>query len=162
MSQNMGNRFLHAVHHADGQNVIQKLRVKVRRACRCAGDDLPRLRVQPQLHGDLPRRPAILHQRSVKHGQELRRHSAVDKAHLLSIAHGGAAGLGVDDDLHRLVEIGIFVHIHMADAGAGLDAGYGSPLHAGPDQPRAAPRDQQIHQTVGRHEDVGAFVAGVL
>ena len=56
----------------------------------------------------------------------------------------------------------VYKRQHMADAGAGLDAGYGSPLHAGPDQPRAAPRDQQIHQTVGRHEDVGAFVAGVL
>ena len=50
----------------------------------------------------------------------------------------------------------------MADAGAGLDAGYGRVLHAGADQPGAAAGDQQIDQSRCRHQLVRALTAGVL
>ena len=50
----------------------------------------------------------------------------------------------------------------MADAGTGLDAGYLGVLHAGADQPCAAPGNQQIHIAHGGHQGVGGGVGGVL
>ena len=50
----------------------------------------------------------------------------------------------------------------MADAGAGLDAGDGGVFHTGPDEARAAPGNEQVHQTLGLHELTGTVVAGVL
>ena len=50
----------------------------------------------------------------------------------------------------------------MADTGSGLDAGHRRLLHAGPDQSRPAPGDQQIHQPVRRHQNAGALMTGIL
>ena len=47
VSSDVGNGLVHAVHDLDGQNVIQKLGVKVLRACRDAGDDGRGALVQP-------------------------------------------------------------------------------------------------------------------
>ena len=84
------------------------------------------------------------------------------QAHFLGIAHAGAAGFGVLNDIHRHVQVGGFVHIYMADAGPGLDTGYRGVFHTGADQPGTAAGNQQIHQTVCRHQLVGGSVGSVL
>ena len=50
----------------------------------------------------------------------------------------------------------------MADTGTRLNAGHGGAGHAGPDQSRAAPGDQQVHQTLGGHDVRGRLVGGVV
>ena len=86
----------------------------------------------------------------------------MDQAHLLGVAHAGAAGLGVFDDVQGHAQLRLSVHVDMADAGAGLDAGDQGVLHTGADQPRAAPRDQQVHQPHGGHQLMGALAGGIL
>ena len=50
----------------------------------------------------------------------------------------------------------------MADAGPGLDTGHRGVFHTGADQPGTAAGNQQIHQTVCRHQLVGGSVGSVL
>ena len=84
------------------------------------------------------------------------------KAHFLGVAHAGAAGLGVLDDVQSFGKVGSVVYIDMADAGAGLDTGHLGVLNAGTDQPGTAARDQQIHIAYSGHQSVGRSVGGVL
>ena len=84
------------------------------------------------------------------------------QTHFLGVAHTGAAGLGVLNDVQRLVQIGSVVHVHMADAGAGLDAGDFGVLHTGADEPGTAAGDQQVHIAHSGHQGVGRSVGGVL
>ena len=95
-------------------------------------------------------------------GQELPGNGRVHKAHLLGVADAGAAGFCVLDDVQSFVQIGGVVYVHMADAGAGLDAGDLGVLNAGTDQPGTAARDQQIHIAYSGHQSVGRSVGGVL
>ena len=158
----MGHGLIYAVHHPHRQNVVQKLRVEVRLRCRGAGDDGRRTLIQPQLHRHGPGGLPVIHQRLLQHGQELLRHRLMHQTHLLGVAHRGATGLGVDDDGQCLLQIGVLIHIHMADTGTGLDTGNGGVLHTAADQARPATGDQQIHQPVGPHQIGGALVAGVV
>ena len=162
MGQHMGNGPVHAVHHRHRQNVVQKFRVEIGRRRRFAGDDGRCARIQPQLHRDLSRGGTVIHHRLFQHGQECVRHRGVHQQHLLGVAHGGTAGLGVHHDPQRLVQIGIFVHIDVTDAGTGLDAGHGGVFHTGADQAGAAPGDQQVHQSLGGHQLHGALAADIL
>ena len=158
----VGDGVVQTVHHRHSQNVIEKFGVEVRIRSRRTVDDGGGAAVKAQLHRLLPGGDTLVHQRPAQHRQELVRHGGMDKADLLGVADGGAAGLGVGDDPHRLFQIGGSVHVDMADAGARFDAGNGGVLHTGTDQSRAAPGDQQIHQPAGLHDVVGALVAGIL
>ena len=134
MGGNMGNRFAHTADALDRQNVVQKFRVEIRFARRCAGDDSLGHLVQPQLH--------LCADAVMELGKKFRCDFLVNQQHFLRVAHAGAAGFGIFDDGQGHVLIGAFIHIHMADAGAGGDAGDSGILHAGIDQSRAAPGDQ--------------------
>ena len=158
----VGNGLIYTVHHLDGKDIVQKLGVKVRRTGRCAGNDGGGACVQPQLYRQLARSHAVGAKTLRELWQKLLRNGRVHQTHLLGVAHGGAAGFGVNNDLHRLVQIGVFVHIHMADTGTGLDTGNGGVLHTAADQARPATGDQKIHQPVGPHQIGGALVAGVV
>ena len=159
---NVSDGLVHAVHELHGQDIVQKFGVEVLPAGGRSWDDRRGALVQPQLHGDLACGGSVIHQTLFQLGQEFRRHRAVYQQHLLGVAHGGAAGFGVLHDVQSHVQIGTVVHIHMADAGARLDAGHGGAGHAGPDQSRAAPGDQQVHQTLGGHDVRGRLVGGVV
>ena len=153
---------LHAVHDLDSQDVVQELGVKIRRACRGAGDDGGCTRVQPQLHRVQPLCRAVRAQPPGQLGQELCRNVTVHQAHLLRVADAGAAGLGVFDDVQRLILLGRSIHEDVADAGTGLDAGDFCVFHTGADEPGPSARDEQIHIAHRRHQGVGRGVGGVL
>ena len=85
----------------------------------------------------------------------------VDDGGLLRVADGGTAGLGVFNDVQRLFQIRVLVHVYMADAGAGFDARNGRRFDAGADEARAAARDEQIDQPVCCHELMRALPRGV-
>ena len=150
------------VDHADGEDIVQILRVKVLVGSALAVDDLRRCRIQPQLDRCEALRRAVIDQRLFEHGQKPGRDRPVHKADLLGVADRGAAGFGVFDDAHGLVEVSILVHVDVADTGAGLDAGHGGIAHAGADEPRPAARDEQIYKALGLHDLRSALVAGIL
>ena len=153
---------LQAVHHPHGQDIVEKLGVKILRPGGHTRDDGRGTLVQPQFHrGQLGGQP-IGYQAVLQQGQKRRGHIPVHQADLLGVADAGAAGLGVVNDVDCHLQIGSLVHIHMADAGAGLDAGHGGVGHTGCDQPLAAPGNQQVHQTVGGHQRVGRSMGGIL
>ena len=158
----MSDGLVHAVHELHGQDIVQKLGVEVPFAGGGTGDDRRGALVQPQLHGGLACGGSVIHQALFQPGQEFRRHRAVYQQHLFGVAHGGAAGLGVFHNVQRLAQNGALVYIHMADTGTRLDAGHGGAGYAGPDQSRAAPGDQQVHQTLGGHDVRGRLVGGVV
>ena len=153
---------IQTVHHADGENIVEVLGVKVPLARRCAVDDLRRGRIEPQLDRREPLRRTVIDQRLFEHGQELRRDRPVHEADLLGIADRGAAGLGVFNDAHGLIEVGVLIDVDVADARSGLNAGHGGVAHAGTDEPCAAARDEQVDEPFGLHDLRGALVAGVL
>ena len=95
-------------------------------------------------------------------GQKLGGDRPMHQAHFLGVAHAGAAGFGVFNDGKRHVLIGGGIHIHMANAGAGLNAGHPGVFHTGADQPCAAAGDQQIHKAHGGHQLGSALAGGVL
>ena len=86
----------------------------------------------------------------------------MDQADLLGVTDGGTTGFGVDDNFYSFFQVGKFIHIDMADAGAGLNAGDGGIFHTGTDKARTAPGNEQVHQALGLHQLTGAVVAGVL
>ncbi|MPM92159.1 hypothetical protein SDC9_139294 [bioreactor metagenome] len=87
---------------------------------------------------------------------------AVHKANLGGVAHAGAAGFGIEQNRDRHVKVGSLIHINVADAGAGLNAGHRRVFHAGADQPRPTARDQQIHLALCGHQLVCALAGRVL
>ena len=159
---NVSDGLVHTVHELHGQDIVQKFGVEVLPAGGRSGDDRRGALVQPQLHGNLACGSSVIHQALFQPGQEFRRHRAVYQQHLFGVAHGGTAGLGVFHNVQGLVQIGALVYIHMADTGTRLNAGHGGAGHAGPDQSRAAPGDQQVHQTLGGHDVRGRLVGGVV
>ena len=153
---------VHVRHHRHGEGVVEEFPCRSPLPGGDALDDAGGLFIQPQLHRDEALRCPVIHQPLFQLRQELRRHSLVHQQHLLRVADGGTAGLGVFDDVQGLVLVGGGVHEDVADAGAGLDAGHLGVLHAAADQPRAASGDQQIHEAHRLHELIGAVVAGIL
>ena len=87
---------------------------------------------------------------------------AVDEQRLGGVAHAHALGLGVDDDVERLLEIGGLMDVDMAVAGAGLDNGNERLAHAALDEPRTAAGDQQVDDTAEFHEGAGGLAVGRL
>ena len=162
MALDMRDGRVQIVHDRNGENVVQKFGVKVELRCRRAGNDLRRGLVEPQLDGDKPRFPALVDEHGLEFRQKCLCNVAVDKADLFRVAHGRAARLRVFDDLHRHVEVGVPVDVHMADARAGLDAGNGRAFHTRADEALAAAGDQQVDKTVRRHQRLCARMRRVL
>ena len=133
--------------HADGQNVIEKFRVKIVRASRLSGDDGERLLVQPELDGGKTCLLARVDKGVFEHRQERLGDTRMHEADLLRIADRGAARLGVDDDGKGFFQIRVFVHIHVADASSRFDAGDGCVLDACADEACAASRDEKVDKT---------------
>ena len=79
----------------------------------------------------------------------------MDQERLGGVAHADALGLGIDDDVHRRLEIGAGVDVDVAVARSGLDDGDGGLLDDGTDEPGPAARHESIDQTVGAHEGSG-------
>ena len=154
----MGNSLLHILHAFDGKNVIQKFRIKILLPRLFPGDDGSRRLIQTKLHCPFP----VSDQTFIEHGQKRGGDRLVHQQDFLGVADAGAAGFGVFHDVQRHVQVGGFLHIHMADAGAGGDAGHGGGAYAGVDQPRAAPGNQQVNIAVCGHQCRSAFPGGVL
>ena len=76
----------------------------------------------------------------------------VDQERLGGVAHADALGLGVDDDVHRGLQVGAGVDVDVAVARSGLDDGDGGLLDDGADEPGPSPRHQGVDQAVGAHE----------
>ena len=155
MGRNVGHRLFQAAHHAHGQNIIQKLGVKIVRPGGRARDDGRRARAKAQL--------GVLFGHALgQHGQKLPRHSLVHQAHLGRVAHGRAAGFGVIDNGERHCKVGRPVHIDMADACARLNAGHLGLFHTGANQPLAPAGNQKVHQAARGHQLARALAGGVL
>ena len=162
MAGNVGNGSVYIIHHGNGQDVVQKFSVKILLAGGCSGNDGGSALIQPQIHRNQPGSRAGIHQTGFQQRQKPCGNILVYQAHFLGIAYAGAAGFGVLNDIHRHVQVSGFVHIHMADAGSGLDAGHRGFFHTGADQPGTAAGNQQVHQPVCRHQLVGGSMGGVL
>ena len=162
MGGNVGDGRVQAVHHAHRHLVIQILGVEILFTGGNTLDDGGGLRVQMQFHGGHPGGGAAFAQALFQHGQEAGGNILVHQADFRGVADAGTAGLGVLHNVQCHFQVGGLVHIDVADAGAGLDAGHGGVFHTGADQPGAAPGDQQVHQTVGGHQLVGGSMGGIL
>ena len=162
MLRNVGDGRIDVIHNGHAQLIIQILGVKVLRRGGHTVDDGRGARVQMQLHRGDAGSGAGIDKAGLQHRQKLRCHVPVDQQRLFGVADAGAARLGVFHNIHGHLQIGGLVHVDMADAGAGLDAGHGCVLDAGADQPGPAAGDQQIDQPVCGHQLVGAGVGGVL
>ena len=94
--------------------------------------------------------------------QEHVRNGRIDKQRFGRVANAHTLRLGVHDDRQRLGKVGIFVHVDMAIAGAGLDHGNERLAHAALDEPRPAARNQHVDDTAQAHERArGLAVAGL-
>ena len=156
--RDVGDRLLHILHAFDGKDIVQKFRIKILLPGLFSGDDGSRRLIQTKLYRPFP----VSDQTFIEHGQKRGGDCLVHQQDFLGVADAGAAGFGVFHDVQRHVQVGGFLHIHMADAGAGGDAGHGGGAYAGVDQPRAAPGNQQVNIAVCGHQRCGAFPGGVL
>ena len=162
MAGDMGDGLVHAVHNAHGQDIVQKLGVKVLLTRGRAGDDPGRRFVKTQLDGDKTLFPAVVNEALFQAGQKVRRDVPVHQQDLFRVADGGTAGLGVLDDVQRPVQIRCLVYKDVADARAGLDAGDLRVLQAAADQTRAAAGDQQVYETDRLHQLIRALMIRIL
>ena len=156
--RDVGDRLLHILHALDSKNVIQKFRIKIFLPRLFPGDDGSRRLIQTKLHCPFP----VSDQTFIEHGQKRGGDRLVHQQDFLGVADAGAAGFGVFHNVQRHVQVGGLLHIYVADAGAGGDAGHGGGAYAGIDQPRAATWDQQVNVAVCGHQRRGAFPGGIL
>ena len=84
----------------------------------------------------------------------------VDQERLGGVAHADALGLGVDDNVHRGLQIGAGVDVDVAVARSGLDDGDGGLLDDGADEPGPSPRHQGVDEAVSAHEGAGPIPTG--
>lgn len=99
MGRNVGHRLFQAAHHAHGQNIIQKLGVKIVRPGGRAG-------MMAAARGQRRSWVCFSAMRWASMGKNLPRHSLVHQAHLGRVAHGRAAGFGVIDNGERHCKVG--------------------------------------------------------
>ena len=105
---------------------------------------------------------AMVVQHGHDRGQERICHGTIDQQRLGGVAHAYALGLGVDDNVERLVKIGGFMHVDMAVARARLDHRHQRLAHAALDQARAAARNEHVDDTAELHELAGGLAVGGL
>ena len=84
----------------------------------------------------------------------------MDQERLGGVAHADALGLGVDDDVHRCLEVGAGVDVDVAVSRSGLDDGDSGLLDDGADESGPATRHQGVDQAVGAHEGAGTVPTG--
>ena len=77
---------------------------------------------------------AVVMQHGHDRGQKRIGHSTVDQQRLGGIAHAHALGLGIDDNVERLIKVGGFMHVDVAVARARLDHRHKRLAHAALDQ----------------------------
>ena len=159
---NVRNGFVQRGDNADGQNVIEKFRVKIVRASRLSGDDGERLLVQPELDGGKTCLLARVDKGVFEHRQERLGDTRMHEADLLRVADRGAARLGVYDDGEGFFQICVLVHIHVADAGSRFDAGNSCVLDTSADEACAASRDEKVDKTGSLHDFRRAMAGGIL
>ena len=95
-------------------------------------------------------------------GQEAISNATVDQQRLGGIAHAHALGLGIDDNVERLVKVGGFMHVNMAVARARLDHRHKRLAHAALDQARTATRNEHVDDAAELHELAGGLAVGGL
>ena len=105
---------------------------------------------------------AVVLQPVLQLGQKFPGHVPVDQADLGGVAHAGPGTFGVFDDVQGHILIRVPVHVDVADAGPRLQHGDGGVVHAGPDEPRAPPGDEQVHQPSGLHQLICRGPSGIL
>lgn len=74
----------------------------------------------------------------------------------------GRLGLGILDNRQGLFEVGRFIDIEVADAGARLDAGDFGLLHAGADESGTSARNEEVNEAHGGHQFQGARAGGIF
>ena len=76
----------------------------------------------------------------------------VDQQRLGGVADTGPAGLGVQQDPFRHLQVGAFVHVDVTVADTGLDGGHLRVADHRVDQARSAARDDHVDQAAGLDE----------
>ena len=102
-----------------------------------------------------------LRQGCLGHGQEGRGNGAVHQHALGGVAHRRAGALGVAQDAHRHIQIGIFVHIDVAHPLAGADHRHPGVGGDRADESRPPSWDEHIQIFGQIHQFRGAAPAGV-
>ena len=102
----------------------------------------------------------------VQHGNDRRQkrigHSMVDQQRLGGIAHAYALGLGINDNVERLIKVGGFMHVDVAVARARLDHRHKRLAHAALDQACTSARNEYVDNTAELHELAGGLAVGGL
>ena len=89
-------------------------------------------------------------------------HSTVDQQRLGGIAHAYALGLGINDNVERLIKVGGFMHVDVAVARARLDHRHKRLAHAALDQACTSARNEYVDNTAELHELAGGLAVGGL
>ena len=95
-------------------------------------------------------------------GQEAISNGTVDQQRLGGIAHAYALGLGIDDNVERLIKVGGFMHVDVAVARARLDHRHKRLAHAALDQACTAARNEYVDDTAELHELASGLAVGGL
>ena len=150
------DRFLHAADDLDGDLQIEILRAVVLfRRLGKGGIDLAALGAGDDLD-------AFFAQGGDAAGKGCGGDRLVDEQALAGVAHGGALGLGVDEDGDRLVEVARLFDIDVAVARARLDDGDGGVFHGVADEPRAAAGDDDVYIPLHLQKLRGALMGGIF
>ena len=104
-------------------------------------------------------RDAGIPQRGQGRRQELVGDIGVHQEGLGSVADARALGLGVDQQRHRLVDIGSTIDVDVTVADTRLDHRDCRLLDHRADQARAAPRNQHVDQPTRCHQVLGGFMS---
>ena len=102
----------------------------------------------------------------VQHGNDRRQkrigHSTVDQQRLGGIAHAYTLGLGINDNVERLIKVGGFMHVDVAVARARLDHRHKRLAHAALDQACTAARNEYVDNAAELHELASGLAVGGL
>ena len=102
----------------------------------------------------------------VQHGNDRRQkrigHSMVDQQRLGGIAHAYALGLGINDNVERLIKVGGFMHVDVAVARARLNHRHKRLAHAALDQACTAARNEYVDNAAELHELASGLAVGGL
>ena len=132
---------LQGVHHANGQDQVQVFRVPVRLCGRVAGNQRSGCLVAAELDA--------LGLHGLRQGrQEGLRHIPMHQQGFHGVAHGDVLGFAVHGHPQGHVQVGVLVHVHMADAVRMAQHGDAAVVHNPADKGIAAPGDNQIDEGI--------------
>ena len=158
----MLNRFFDILNHAYGENIIEKFGVEVCLCCRSALNNGTCLGIHTQFYGSFSVTSTQIDKSLFEARQKFFCNRTRNQADLFGIANRRTGCFCIFNDVQRHIEVGVCIHVNVANTGSRLNARHLGILHASANESRTAARNEQIDVLGSGHQFICTCTGSIL